>query len=65
MLLKPSNMTYTYDNSGHGNDNGKVNYGDDNNMPQQMAFHGAACLHRSQIEICLWYVRQPTNLPQV
>ena len=39
-LLKPSNMTYTYDNSGHGNDNEKVNcvasYVADNKMPQQM-----------------------------
>ena len=65
MLLKPSNMTYTYDNSGDGNDNGKVNYVADNKMPQQMAFHGViCCLHECQIVICLWYVRQPTNLPQ-
>ena len=42
MLLKPFNMTYTYDNSGHGNDNEKVNYVAiaDIKMPQQMAFHG-------------------------
>ena len=33
MLLKPSNMTYTYDNCGHGNDDGKVNYVADNKMP--------------------------------
>ena len=33
MFLKPSNMTYTYDNSGHGNDNGNVNYVADNKMP--------------------------------
>ena len=32
--------TYTYDNSRHGNNNGKVNYVADNKMPQQMAFHG-------------------------
>ena len=44
MLLKPSNMTYTYDNSGHGNDNGKVNYVADNKMPQQMSFHRVAGL---------------------
>ena len=31
MLLKPSNMTYTYDNSEHGNDDGKVNCVVDNN----------------------------------
>ena len=37
----------TYDNSGHGNDNGKVNYAADNKMPQQTAFHGVVCcLHR-------------------
>ena len=37
----------------------------DNKMPQQMAFHGVVCcLHRCQIVICLWYVRQPINLPQ-
>ena len=35
MLLMPSNMTYTYDNSGHGNDDGKVNYVADNKMPKQ------------------------------
>ena len=30
-----------------------------------MAFHGVVCcLHRCQIVIRLWYVRQPTNLPQ-
>ena len=51
--------------SGHGNDNGKVNYVADNKMPQQMTFHGVACcLHRSHIVICLWNVRQPTNLSQ-
>ena len=33
VLLKPSNMTYTYDYSGHGNDYGKVNYVADNKMP--------------------------------
>ena len=27
---------HTYDNSGHGNDNGKINYVADNEMPQQM-----------------------------
>ena len=59
MLLQPFNMTYTYDNSGHGND-GKVKYVANNKMPQQMAFHGAACcLHKCQMVICLWYVRQP------
>ena len=58
-------MTYTYDNSEHGNDDGKVNYVADNKMPQQIVFHGVVCcLHRCQIVICLWYVRQPTNLPQ-
>ena len=36
----------------------------DNNMPQQMAFHGAVCLHSCQILICLWYVGQPANLPK-
>ena len=37
----------------------------DNKMPQQMAFHGVVCcLHRCQIVIHLWYVRQPINLPQ-
>ena len=37
----------------------------DNKMPQQMAFHGVACcLHRCQIVIRLWYVRQYTNMPQ-
>ena len=52
--LKPSKMTYTYDNSAHGNDNGKVNYVVDNKMPQQMAFHGVVCcLHRCQTVICL------------
>ena len=62
MLLKPSNMTYTYDNSGR---DGKVNYVADNKMPQQMACHGVVCcLHRCQTVIRLWYVRQPTNLPQ-
>ena len=30
MLLKLSNITYTYDNSGHENDDGKVNYTYDN-----------------------------------
>ena len=49
MLLKPSNMTNTYNNSGHGNDDGKVNYVADNNMPQQMAFHGVVRLDRCQI----------------
>ena len=59
-------MIYTYDNSGHGNDNGKVNYvADDNKMPQQVAIHGIVyCLHMCQIVIHSWYVRQPTNLPQ-
>ena len=60
MLLKPSNITYMYihmyilyDNSGHGNDDGKVNYVADNKMPQQMAFYGiACCLHRCQIVSC-------------
>ena len=48
----------TYDNSGHGNDNGKVNYITDNKMPQQMAFHGVVCcLHRCQIVNRLWYVK--------
>ena len=56
---------HTYDNSGHGNDNRKVNYVADNKMPQQMAFHGVVCcLHRCQTVIRLWYVRQPTNMPQ-
>ena len=37
-------MTYIHnDNSGHGNDNGKVNYVADNKMPQQMTFHGVVC----------------------
>ena len=57
MLLKPSNMTYAYNSSGHGNDNGKVNYVADNNMPQQMPFHGVVCLHRCQIVIRLWNVK--------
>ena len=36
----------TYDNSGHGNDNGKVNHVAANKFPQQMAFHGVVyCLH--------------------
>ena len=59
MLFKPSNITYTYNNSGHRNENGKVNYTydntgyrnndakvnhvADNKMPQQMAFYGVAC----------------------
>ena len=30
-----------------------------------MAFHGVVCcLHRCQMVIRLWHVRQPTNLPQ-
>ena len=37
MLVKPSNMTYTYDNSEHGNDDEIVNYVADNKMPQHMA----------------------------
>ena len=49
MLLKPSNMTYTYDNSRHENDDGKVNYVAENKMPQQLAFHGVVCLHRCQV----------------
>ena len=50
MLLKPSNLTYTYDS---GNDDGKVNCVADNKMPQQMVFHGAVCcLHKCQIVIC-------------
>ena len=66
MLLKPSNIcNITYDNSGHGNDDAKVNYVADNKMPQQMVFHEVVCcLHRSQIVIRLGYVRQPTNLSQ-
>ena len=43
-------LTYTYDNSGHGNDNGKVNYVADNKMSQQMAFHGVVLLF-TQIQI--------------
>ena len=36
-----------YDNSGHRNDDGKVNYVADNKIPQQMSFHGVVCcLHR-------------------
>ena len=43
----------------------KENYVADNKVPQQMAFHGVVCcLHRCQIIIRLWYVRQPTNMPQ-
>ena len=62
MFVKPSNMTYTY---GYRNDDGKVNYVADIKMPQQMAFHRlVCCLHRCQIVICLWYVKQPINLPQ-
>ena len=54
MLLKPSNMTCTYDNSGYENNNGKVNHVADNKMPQQLAFYGVACcLHRCQIVIHL------------
>ena len=35
-------------------------------MPQQIALHGVICrLHRYQLGIHLWYVRQPTNMPQV
>ena len=30
-----SNMIYTYDNSGHGNDDGKVTNVADNKLPQQ------------------------------
>ena len=33
-------MTHINDNSGHGNDDGKVNYAVNNKMPQQMVFHG-------------------------
>ena len=52
MLLKPSNMTYTYDNSEHRNDNGKVNYVANYKMLQQIAFHGVVCcLHKCQIVI--------------
>ena len=41
------------------------NYVADNKMPQQMAFHGVVCcLHKYQIVICLWHVRQLTNTPQ-
>ena len=36
-------MTYTYDNSGHGNDDGKVNYVAVNKIPQQMVLHRVAC----------------------
>ena len=58
-------MTYTYDNNGHGNDDGKVNYVADNKMPQHLTFHEVDfCLHSCQIVIHLWYVKQPTNLPQ-
>ena len=57
-------MTYAHDNSGDGYDDGKVNYIADNKMPQQVAFHGVICLQRCQTVICLWYVRQPTNLSQ-
>ena len=36
--------------SGHGNDNGKINYVADNKMPQQMAFHGVVCcLHKAAL----------------
>ena len=53
MLLKSSNMTYTYDNKGHRIDDGKISYVADNNkMPQQMTFHGVVCLHMCQIVIC-------------
>ena len=38
-LLKPSNMTYTYDNSGHGNDDGKVNYVADNKTNDVRILH--------------------------
>ena len=38
MLLKLSNMTYTYDNSGHENNDGNVNYVADNKMPQQGSY---------------------------
>ena len=56
--LFANSVTYAYSNSGHGNDNGKVNYVADNKMPQQMAFHRVVCyLHSCQIVIRLWYVR--------
>ena len=46
-LSLPTWHNYTYDNSGHGNDDGKVNYVTDNKIPQQMVFHGVVCcLHR-------------------
>ena len=32
-------VPYTYDKSGHGNDDGKVNYVADNKMPQQGKLH--------------------------
>ena len=38
--LRCESVTYTYNNSGHGNDNGKVNYVAVNKMLQQITFHG-------------------------
>ena len=35
-IIEGSIHNYTYDNSGHGNDNGKVNYVAENKIPQQM-----------------------------
>ena len=62
MLLKPSYMTYTYDNSVHGNVDRKVNYVADNKMPQQMAFHRVVCcLHKCQIvSVCGMLNSPPT-----
>ena len=49
MLLKPFNMTYTYDNSGHGNDNGKVNYVAGNKRPQQGSYKTWNGMERNQL----------------
>ena len=49
-LLKPSNMTYTYDNSGHGNDDGKVNYVADNKT------NDVRILHTNQFEYIIHYL---------
>ena len=39
-------VTYTYNNSGHGNDNGKVNYVAVNKMLQQITFHGVNFVYK-------------------
>ena len=48
-------MTYTYDNSGHGNDDGKVNYVADNKI---LAITGEAIKPRKE-----WYITNWGPLP--